>query len=505
MHTRPRIAVLLLFGTLLLVACGPTAGAAVPSSTPAPTAVPTAAPTAAPTATPIPVFARGSTVAGVDVGGLSLAAARERLRSALTGRPKPLELRAGEASLTLEAEKLGLAAPVDELLAQAGDALAAGEPADVPAAGVDESVLRTQLAILAERAAAPPQIRVISDTETISRSFAYTPGTLLDVDAALTRVRAELAKPRPAATLALTLTEDPAAPRVDDERLLEEVRAMADEWDGVVGFHLHDLTTGDEVRLNDETVFAGASTIKVAIMLNAYINLPKFTAKQEFWLGEMIRYSDNISANHLLSAAAGGTGTDLAFTGAEQMSEMLADDLGLENLYLYIPYEATDYIKQNKIKYMCGPKDPVGPRPYTETGCALRATPFAIAQVYEAIDACAGGEGVLLEKFENLTPKRCQEMLDRLATNTDKTRLVAGLPKGTRAEHKSGWIEDLQADAGVVRSPGGDYVLAVYVFKKLTGDRFMWPDELMAPAVAAFSRLAYTAYNPVKLDRAEDQ
>jgi hypothetical protein len=328
---------------------------------------------------------------------------------------------------------------------------------------------------------------------------------LLDVDTARARVRAELASPRPAATLALTLTEDPAVPKVDDERLLAEVQSMADEWDGVVGFHLHDLETGDEVRLNDETVFAGASTIKVAIMLNAYVSLPKFTAKQEFWLGEMIKYSDNISANHLLAAAAGGTGTELAFTGAEQMSAMLADDLGLQNLYLYIPYEATDYIKQNKIKYKCGPKDPVGPKPYTETGCALRATPYAIAQVYEAIDACARGGGVLLEKFESLTQKRCQEMLNRLATNADKTRMVAGLPKGTLAQHKSGWIENMQADAGRVETPGGDYVLAVYVYKKLTGDRFMWPDELMAPTVAAFSRIAYTAYNPVKLDRAEDK
>jgi beta-lactamase class A len=288
---------------------------------------------------------------------------------------------------------------------------------------------------------------------------------------------------------------------VSDERLLAEVQSMAEGWSGVVGFHLHNLSTGTEVRFHDKTVFAGASTIKVAILLNAYIHLPKFTAKQEFWLGEMIKFSDNISANNLMAAAAGGTGTEYAFTGAVQMSSMLADGLGLENVYLYIPYEATDYIKQNKIKYKCGPKDPVGEKPYTETGCALRATPYAIAQVYEDINACANGSGPLLEKFDTLSPKRCQEMLDRLATNADKTRMVAGLPKGTRAEHKSGWIENMQADAGIVRSPGGDYVLAVYVYKKLSKGVLMWPDELMAPAVAAFSRLAYTAYNPVRLER----
>ena len=117
------------------------------------------------------------------------------------------------------------------------------------------------------------------------------------------------------------------------------------------------------------------------------------------------------------------------------------------------------------------------------------------------IDACAKGGGVLPEKFAKLSPTRCQQMLDRLATNDDKTRMVAGLPNGTRAEHKSGWIENLQADNGIIRSPGGDYALAIYVYKKLPKGVFMWTDEQMAPVVAAFSRLAYTAYNPVKLKK----
>jgi beta-lactamase class A len=440
-------------------------------------------------------------VAGVDVGGLDMATARARLAAALAHLPQPIRLRAGAEELTVEPETIKLAAPIDALLASAADDLRAGRPAAVPASlRLDQAALRTQLAILAERAAAPPQIQVISSTTTISRSFAYTPGRMLDVDAALAQITQRVAAGKPfSGTLKLELADDPAAPRVSDDRLLAEVHAMADAWDGVVGFYLRDQQSGAELGLHERSVFAGASTIKVAILLNAYRNLPTFTAKQEFWLGEMIKYSDNIAANNLLAAAAGGTGTEYAFKGAEQMSSMLADDLGLENLYLYIPYESGDYIKQNKVKYRCGPKDPVGPKPYTETGCALRATPYAIAQVYKAIDSCANGAGPLLKKATLLSPQRCQEMLDRLATNADKTRLVAGLPKGIRAEHKSGWIENLQADAGLVRSPGGDYILAVYVYKKLTGGRFMWPDSLMAPAVAAFSRLAYTAYNPIRL------
>ncbi|NTW02200.1 MAG: serine hydrolase, partial [Oscillochloris sp.] len=355
MHTRPRTAVLLLFGMLVLVACGPSVGAAVTSPTTAPTVVPTTIPSP----TPIPVFAIGSQIAGVDVGGLDSATAHKRLVTALSSTIKPIEIQAGEASLMVKPEEVGLSAPIDELLDQAHVALESGKLAKVDlSVGLDEKALREQLATLAERAAIPPQISVISSTKTISRSFAYTPGMILDVDTAFDQVRDALSSAKPSATITLSLTEDPAVPTVSSERLLAEVEAMAEDWDGVVGFHLYDLASGDTVRFHDKTVFAGASTIKVAIMLNAYVNLKKFTDKQEFWLGEMIKYSDNISANHLLAAAAGGTGTDYAFTGAEQMSTMLIKDLGLENLYLYVPYESVDYIRQNKIKYRCGPKDP---------------------------------------------------------------------------------------------------------------------------------------------------
>nr|WP_044200673.1 serine hydrolase [Oscillochloris trichoides] len=493
MTIRPRTAALLLVGLLALAACTP-AAAVAPTPSPAPTA------TLPPSPTPFPVFAPGSRLAGVDVGGLTLDAAREQLAAQLTA-PAPITLRAGDLRVSLDLATLGLTPSVDDLLAAAEPSLGSDQPVEVERSGdLDTDALRLQLDDLAEEVAVPAAIHVISETKTISRSFGYTPGMILNVDAALAAVTRQLAKEKLPTTITLDLTPDPTPPQVDTERLLAEVEALAEEWNGVIGFHLYDLATGAEVRFNDKTVFAGASTIKVAIMLNAYIHLKQFTEKQEFWLGEMIKYSDNISANHLLSAAAGGTGTEIAFTGAEQMSAMLADDLGLENLYLYIPYEAIDFIRQNNIKYKRGPKDPVGEPPYTETGATLRATPYSIAQVYKAIDACANGEGVLLEKFDLLTPERCQEMLDRLATNADKTRMVAGVPRGTRVEHKSGWIEDMQADAGIVRTPAGDYVLAVYVYKKLTGDAYMWPDEMMAPVVAAFSRLAYSAYNPILLD-----
>ncbi|HWQ16183.1 MAG TPA: serine hydrolase, partial [Roseiflexaceae bacterium] len=279
--------------------------------------------------------------------------------------------------------------------------------------------------------------------------------------------------------------------------LQEQIEAMAREWKGVAGIYVYDLASGQEVAsLNAGTVFSAASTIKTAIMLNAYVTLPKFTARQERALTKMIVESDNLEANLLLAASVGGGGTEEALKGAERMSEMLAD-LGLKHTYQWVPYEALDYIRLNKLKYRCGPKDPVGPKPHTETGCALRTTPAEMARLYIWIEQCSRGEGVLLEQFpETLTAARCQEMIGRLEKNGDKKRLVAGLPPGTRAAHKSGWIEDMQADAGIVRSPGGAYIVAIYLYRPLGGGAPI-PDRVMMESIAGFSRLIYTYYNPV--------
>lgn len=495
--TRPRFAAIGLLALALIAGCAPAASQPPTTRLTAPTPA-AATPTAVASPTPPPVFAAGSTVAGVDVTGLSLAEAEQRLTATLTA-PSTIELRAGSARLSFAGTAIDLEAPVDTLLDQASVALSTGKPASVPASlSFDPAALRAQLSSLAAEVSEPPAISVITSTEVLSRSFAFTPGRALDVDAAVEQLSARLAA-GDSGPFSLTLTTDRKPPRVPLEQLREQLVAMAAAWPGVVGVQLIDLASGETIGLNEHSVFAGASTIKTAIMLHAYVNLDRFDRLEESWLKRMIVESDNLAANGLLAAAAGGQGTEYAFTGAEAMSTMLQEALGLKHTYLYIPFEASDYIKLYKPKYRCGPSGPVGEKPYTEHGNCLRAEPASMARLYQLIDQCARGEGLLLAQFARLSPQRCQEMLDRLATNGDTTRMVAGVPAGVRVEHKSGWIEDMQADVGIVRSAGGDYVLAIYLYRPLPRGRYLWPDEVMAPAVAAFSRLVYTAYNPLPL------
>jgi beta-lactamase class A len=500
--SRPRIAALLLLCLALAPGCAPAPSQPAAAPAAAPTSPPTVAPpTVAPTATLTPIFATGSTVAGVDVGGMTLNEAEARLREALVADGS-ITLEAGDASYELELAAVGATPAIDTLLAAAAEAIDSPAPARVPPQfELDEAALRAELGAFAEQLATPAELQVITGTDVLSRSFAYTPGRALDLDGAAELVAERIAAGSTGA-VELELVEDPEPPRVGLDRLIEEVETLAAEWDGVVGFHLYDLESGESVGYNDRTVFAGASTIKTAIMLYAYANLERFDELELTWLEEMIVESDNLAANGLLAAGAGGQGTEYAFEGADAMSVMLEEQLGLRHTYLFVPYETADYIKLYKPKFRCGPAGPVGEKPYTEMGPCLRAEPASMARLYALIDECANGEGLLLDEFAKLDPERCQEMLDRLAENGDTSRMVAGVPEKVRVEHKSGWIEDMQADAGIIRSPGGDYVLAVYVYRPLLKDMYLWKDEVMAPAVAAFSHLAYTAFNPLPLDEA---
>ncbi|RPI28076.1 MAG: hypothetical protein EHM70_17110, partial [Chloroflexota bacterium] len=76
--------------------------------------------------------------------------------------------------------------------------------------------------------------------------------------------------------------------------------------------------------------------------------------------------------------------------------------------------------------------------------------------------------------------------------------IQAGVPDGTRVAHKHGWVSDAytgvihdMSDAGILFTPGGDYVIAVYLYHpvQLVFD----PNNKM---VSTLSRAAYNYFNP---------
>jgi beta-lactamase class A len=56
-------------------------------------------------------------------------------------------------------------------------------------------------------------------------------------------------------------------------------------------------------------------------------------------------------------------------------------------------------------------------------------------------------------------------MLDIMSQDHTESMIEAGLPPGTKFARKHGWIGDTHADAAIVFSPGGDFILVVYLYR----------------------------------------
>lgn len=475
---------------LLLAACSSVAS---PAPTVAPTQASAPAPTIAPTA--LPTFAAGSTIGGIDISGMQPDQAAVKLKESIGTLHEPIDIKLETEQFTIDPKQLQLQVPVELSLEKASAGLTSGQSVSVPLEIIyDEAALRQQLTTLSEKIATPGQTRLITETDRYSRTFVFEPGMRLDLDQAVAAVEQRLREPQASRSVALRLSQDGTPAPVGIDEIRSALKDMIERWDGVVGIYLYDIKSGETVLVNEKTVFSGASVLKVPIMLQSYISIPSLTADEKQLMAEMIGESDNMAANALLAKVVDGEGTEAALDGVRKMNETM-QELGLKHTYQNLPYEAGDYlINVRKMKIPKGPAQE-GEAPFTEADPYVRTTPAEIGQLLLWIRQCSEGSGPLLERFaDSLSAERCSEMIDWLRHNEDTTRMVAGFPPGTDVAHKSGWIEDMQADAGIVSTPGGDFVLALYFYQQQRNSYLA--DEIAAPIIAAFARLVYSGYNP---------
>lgn len=439
----------------------------------------------------------GTTVAGLDASGLSAQETADLLIRHYTApiivyhRQERVELSPQDLGFSLDVEGMVRQAMVREeeeeeywqgfaefLLGRSFDPVSVELVAAVDEAAVRERI--TMLANLLDQPARAPQL--LGAGESFQKGAA---GFITNVDASIPEVAAAML--RPDNRQAYLVIEDQPAPAFDINILTEAINRQLNGFDGLGSVFILDLQTGEEVSINSDVALSGLSILKIAIFVEAYLAMDgPPTPEQEQIIRETAVQSSNYGANLLLHVVAG---EDNTYKGADILTESLRR-LGLVNTFMAVPYDAIPPAHR-QVTYATPANS--RPDPLTVPDPSRQTTAEEIGTLLSMIYYCAKGGGTLLAVYpDKITPQECQAILDVMTLNFEGNLIRLGVPREVPVSHKHGWDGTTYGDAGIVFSPGGDYVIVEYV--TLPTNNWLVYD-FVYPVLGEISRTVYNYFN----------
>lgn len=443
-------------------------------------------------------FPPSTVVAGVPVGGMTLDQARNALNETYLGAIAVYG--GGERVAELAPKDFGFAMDVDGMLAAAKNQWERQEswqrygefvvgispdPIDIPLTAThDEQALSALLERVTAFMDRPAQSPVFNpDTGAVSEGKA---GRLVEREPSLAALRAALYDPQ-SRSVELTLTDIPA-PGYDINVLKQAIETELAEFDGFGSVFVIDLETGEEMGINADVAVSGLSILKIAIFIEAYRNLdqPPNAFEQDLFVSTATA-SSNHGANLLLHIIAG---EDNTYEGAADFTQRMRD-LGLVNTFMAIPYDAA-VVPTRPSTY----ETPANLRTDIDTlpDPTMQTTAEDIGTLLSMLYYCSKGEGGLLAVYpDEITQEECQAIIDLMIQNTEGNLIRYGVPDGTPVSHKHGWSFNEHADAGIVFTPGGDFV----IYTLLAQPEADWlVSDYTFPIIREVTRITYNYFNP---------
>ncbi len=441
-----------------------------------------------------------TTIAGVDVAGLTLDAAREAIDerylspiAVFRDDERAAELLPAEVGFSIDIEAMLVAARAkwekQEMWRRYAEFVVGMSPQPINIGIIarhDDAALRRQLDTIADfvdRPAQGPQLLV--DTGEIQSG---QPGVVTDREASMQRLRMALYSPT-ARTAMLTLIDEPA-PEWNIQVLQDAIENQLASFEGFGSVYVLDLQTGEEVRINSDVAVSGLSILKIAIFVEAYRTLgqPPNDYERQLFI-DTATASSNHAANLLLHIIAGEENT---YAGAEALTEGM-HEMGMVNSFMAIPYDA-QVVPSRPSTY----DTPANERTDVNTNPdpTMQTTAEDIGYLLGMLYYCARGEGGLLAIYpDEITQDECQAIVDLMVQNVEGNLIRFGVPEtaDVRVSHKHGWSFNEHGDAGIVYSPGGDYVIYTLLAQP-ENDWLM--SEYSFPILREISRTAYNYFNP---------
>ncbi len=429
-------------------------------------------------------------IAGVDVGGLTRDEAAQQITAVYNseidlyyqGERIPLDPADVEFSLDMEPMLQAASEQQDAQSFWSGfwdflwNRQVEIEPVDLQASFTPRR-LQAILANIAATRDAPPQPPV-----PVPATLDFQPGEpgyQMNLEASQPLIEAALLS---SSSRQSTLVVDQlSSPDPDLEILGRLIENRMSDFGGIYSISVIDLQSGQILGIDPGIAYSGMSILKIPIMVEAFRTLDRPPNIEETkLLTETMVESGNYTANLVLDLIAG---EDNGMLGAEKVTQSMWN-LGLINTFIAVPYEedivgtyATAANQRTDV--------------FTNPDSKLQTTAEDMAMLLEMVYQCVAGGGTLIAAYPGqLNQDECQFMIELMNQNRIGSLIEAGVPEGTSVAHKHGWEAETHGDAGIVFTPGGDYVLVQYLF--FPG----WLEwAVSSPLMADISQATYNFFN----------
>jgi len=242
--------------------------------------------------------------------------------------------------------------------------------------------------------------------------------------------------------------DDKPAPKLD-----EQVKALVASFKGKVTLYAKNLDTGETYALNADERVRTASTIKIAVMIEAFARVNEGKAK---WTDEVVLTKEKkVSGSGILSELSDGL--HLTLRDAVNLMMMLSDNTATNLVLDVLTTDAVNArmeslafknIKINR-KVMSGGESQAGKDPENKKYGLGFATPHEMVLVMEK-----------LERGEIISPAVSKEMIDLM--KREQARYAIGrslwdLPLAS----KYGALDRLRSAIGIIYSKKGKIAMAI--------------------------------------------
>jgi hypothetical protein len=262
--------------------------------------------------------------------------------------------------------------------------------------------------------------------------------------------------------------------------IAERLKEFTSRQGNVAGVFIKDLRSGEELAVNPDVAFSARGWLFVPVVVEALrANEDPITGTLGAQMATLSTTGDVRLADTLLRELGTGDGQ----RGTDAVNALLGR-LGLHNTFLAQPYEQAATPPTIITPANARGDITTGPDP------TAQSTVADIGVLLEMLAQCRDGTGGIGPALDGqITPEECGGALDLLSQGRTPG-LIQASSAGAIAAHRQSWDARNHGDAALVRTPGGEYVIAIQLHSQ---DALNWSDT--SPLISDVARLTYGFFN----------